>query len=149
MLFCEKMDDHVTGQAVFDKINNFLKKYDIPWLNCVSICTDGCPSMIGKNEGLKSKVLKVAPHASHIHCMLHRQALAAKTMPFGLKGVMDDAIKVINFIKSRALETRLFENLCEEMGSLHTNLLLHTAVRWLSRGKCLTFFDFMTFFDAT
>ena len=44
-------------------------------------------------------------------------------------------MKIVNFIKSRALNSRLFTVLCEEMGSIHTHLLLHTAVRWLSRGK--------------
>jgi len=47
-------------------------------------------------------------------------------------------VKIINFIKSGPKNTRLFKMLCEDMGSLHTSLLLHTEVRWLHRGKILT-----------
>ena len=61
-----------------------------------------------------------------------------KKMPPSLKEVLDESVKIINFIKSRPKNTRLFKMLCEDMGSQHTSLLLRTEVRWLSRGKTLT-----------
>lgn len=47
------------------------------------------------------------------------------------------AIKVVNVIKSSALNTRLFKKLCTEMDSDHEALLFHTEVRWLSKGNML------------
>ena len=54
-----------------------------------------------------------------------------------LASILDAAIKIVNFIKSRPLQTRLFTTLCNEMGSHHKSLL-HSEMRWLSRGKVLT-----------
>lgn len=54
-----------------------------------------------------------------------------------LKHVLDTAVKLVNFVKSRPLNTRLLESLCNEMGKDHEQLLFHTEVRWLSRGKVL------------
>jgi len=45
---------------------------------------------------------------------------------------------MVNFIKMRPLKTRLFSLLCEAMESQFTKLILHTEVRWLSRGKVLS-----------
>ncbi len=72
-----------------------------------------------------------------VHCSIHREALATKTMPADLKLVLDKAVRTVNFIKSRPLQSRLFAILCA-MGSDHCQLLLHTEVRWLSLGKVLT-----------
>jgi len=58
-------------------------------------------------------------------------------MPKTLTDVLAQIVKIVNYIKSNALNSRLFNTLCLEMGSLHESLLLHTEVRWLSRGKCL------------
>ncbi|CAM5077750.1 unnamed protein product, partial [Eretmochelys imbricata] len=58
-------------------------------------------------------------------------------MQADLKQVLDEAVKIINFVKGRPLNTRLFSQLCDEMGSDYTQLLFHTEARWLLRGKVL------------
>ena len=55
-----------------------------------------------------------------------------------LAEVLDQSVQVVNYIKSRPLKSRLFSQLCAEMGADHQSLLLHTEVRWLSRGKVLS-----------
>ena len=50
---------------------------------------------------------------------------------------MDTVVTAVNFIRSRSLQHRLFQQLCEEMDSEHTRLVYHAKVRWLSRGQVL------------
>lgn len=94
--------------------------------------------MIGRHSGLVTKVQTVAPAAVWKHCIIHRQALAAKKMPNELRAVLDEAVKIVNTIKSRSLNARLFKIMCDDMGAQFKQLLLHSEVRWLSRGKVLT-----------
>nr|XP_022910667.1 uncharacterized protein LOC111421719 [Onthophagus taurus] len=69
-----------------------------------------------------TRIQEVAPDCVFIHCSIHRQALAAKEMPDELRFVLNDAVKVVNFIKARALNPRLFRILCSEIGEFPANL---------------------------
>jgi hypothetical protein len=53
------------------------------------------------------------------HCCIHRQALACKRIPVELGSTLSGAVKIVNFIKSRATNSRLFRGLCEDFASLH------------------------------
>lgn len=48
------------------------------------------------------------------------------------------AVKVVNVIKARVVNSHLFLVMWEEVGSSHTSLLMRTHTRWLSRGRILT-----------
>ncbi|CAH1956841.1 unnamed protein product [Acanthoscelides obtectus] len=71
------------------------------------------------------------------HCVIHRQALASKTLPQKSRQTLDSAIRIVNYIKSSALNSRLFTLLCEDLDSDHKALLFNTKVRWLSKGNML------------
>ena len=46
-------------------------------------------------------------------------------------------VSVINKIKTRALNTRLFRQLCDENDEIFERLLVYTEIRWLSKKSCL------------
>ena len=93
--------------------------------------------MLGHSSGLHAYVEKVSPDCMFMHCMIHREALASKTLGSELMKVLKQVVKLVNAVKSSALNTRLFRRFCEQMDSDHYNLLFHTEVRWLSKSNVL------------
>ena len=93
--------------------------------------------MTGKTSGVVARVKTVAPNIISTHCMIHRAALASKNIGASLSDVLSSCVQIIDHIKTRPLSARIFALLCEEMGADYQNLLLHTEVRWLSRGRVL------------
>ena len=77
-------------------------------------------------EPVITRVQAVAPDATLVHCSIHGEALAAKGMPDSLKDILDTTVKMVNFVKARPQNSRIFSALCNDMGSDHVTLLQHT-----------------------
>lgn len=130
-LFCHALPTRTTAEEIFKALNGFIQESHIDWGGFCGICIDGARAMIG-HSGLVKQMQVVAPTAVGKHCIIHRQALANK-MPKELRAVLDEAVKIVNLIKSHAMNARLFSILSNEMGAhVQQLLLLHFEVQWLS-----------------
>ena len=136
-LNCLEIKGHTSAHDIFSTISDYFENIDLKMTDCISVCTDGAANMTGKHSGLVAKMKQVAPNIIGTHCMIHREMLASKNISAELNQVLTTAVKTVNFIKSSALNSRLFETLCEDTGSHHKTLLLHAEIRWLSRGRTL------------
>lgn len=138
LLFCRPLHERTTGMDIFQKVDDFFTEVGLFWKDCVGVCTDGAAAMTGHTAGFHARVRSATDTPiTFTHCMIHREALVAKRLSPDLNTVVQDAVKIINFVKSRALNTRIFANLCDEMESEFKTLLLHCEVRWLSKAKAL------------
>ncbi|GFS96884.1 zinc finger BED domain-containing protein 5 [Nephila pilipes] len=140
MLIYQNLPTRTTAEEIVNVANSYIKKHDISWDLCHLVCTYGAKTVLGKLNGVVVRMKQKNPYMRSTHNCLHIQALAVKKMSEELKKVLNDCVGGINFIKSRLLNSRLFNLLRGSMGSLHKTLLFHTDVRWLSHGKVLTRF---------
>ena len=77
----------------------------------------------------RALVMRVLAKGQWMHCIIHREALAARQM----SPELNDVINTVNFIKMRPPKARLFSALCEEMGAQHSAVLLHSDAWLLSQ----------------
>ncbi|KAL1231884.1 Uncharacterized protein TSPI_04830 [Trichinella spiralis] len=119
LLFSEPLKTTTKGADVFQAVSKFFEVNGLMWEKLVGVCTDGAPAMLGSRSGFV------------------KMALVAKTLPDDLREDLNFAVEVVNYVKSSALNTRLFAALCESLNADHMALLYHTEVRWLSKGNML------------
>lgn len=131
------MKKQTRGEDIFQSFKNFIEKTQLPVCKLVSITTDGAPAMVGRVNGFIAKCRQdgAFPDFLNYHCIIHQQALCAKML--NMKEIMDVATKIACSIRARSLQRRLFRAHLEEADCDHSELLLHTDVRWLNRGKFL------------
>uniref|UniRef100_UPI00358ED38C zinc finger BED domain-containing protein 5-like n=1 Tax=Myxine glutinosa TaxID=7769 RepID=UPI00358ED38C len=134
-LFCRSLERNTRAVDVMEKVTEFFDHEELNWHNLCGVCTDGAPAIQVAKSGFQALVRNLSPGIISVHCLIHWQALASKTVPSHLQDVLEQVIKIVNYVKSSALNSRLFKQLCTEMDSEHKNLLYYTKVRWLSKGN--------------
>ena len=61
-------------------VDDFFTTEGLSWENVVGICTDGAPAMLCSHFRFLKIAKKYNPSIVGFHCMIHRQALASKTL---------------------------------------------------------------------
>ncbi|BFZ20203.1 hypothetical protein BsWGS_23242 [Bradybaena similaris] len=126
------------GQDLFESFTEFAKEKNLLMDTLGSVCTDGAPCMVGKHRGFVALCEHENRRIISFHCILRQDALCAQMCGEQLGEVMSLVVRVVYFIVALALNDRQFETLLDEVGNNYPGLLLHSNVRWLSRGKVLS-----------
>ncbi|XP_078504859.1 general transcription factor II-I repeat domain-containing protein 2A-like [Lissotriton helveticus] len=131
------LQGHTRGEDILDSMCNYFKTSHIQLNTLVSITTDG--ALIGHDRGfiymLKRKLIGQTVIDSH--CIIHQEVLCTKLKHGEQNNVLKVAVKIVNFIRAKARNHRLFKAMLHESEVEYTDLLMHTDVGWLSKGKVL------------
>ncbi|KFD51850.1 hypothetical protein M513_07179 [Trichuris suis] len=134
-------EEHFVEELLFSKeleadtrvVQEFFWEKGIPLQNIIAVATDGAPAMVGCHRGFISHLKKIVPNVLSIHCVLHRQHLVARRLSPRLNESLQYVINAVNKIKNFFVSYVM-----KIMKS--SKLPLHTEIRWLSKGACLSRF---------
>ena len=120
ILGLQAMKDTTTGDDIFNEVKALMTKFNLQLQNLRGFSTDGAPAMVGSRAGVSSLIKKeLASNNADMHdftafhCIIHQQNLCAKSVKFD--HVMKKVVSTINFIKSRALNHRQFQQFLEDV----------------------------------
>ena len=133
------------GTDIFREFQTTLLEAQLDPSKFFAMATDGCPSMLGANQRLQGLINKwreenpFSPVTWH-HCILHQESLVAKSLD--MPNVTKVVISTVNWIRANALNHRKFKKFLVDVDADYGDLVMFTAVRWLSRVACLKrFYD--------
>ena len=115
----------------------FFEENNVDWKYCVGLCTDGAHAISGYFSGLRALVQGIAPRDKWTHCLIHPEALASKQLNSDLNEMLETVVKIVNFIKTRHPNTRIFQRFCDNLRAERNNLLFYYNSRWLPKRKVL------------
>lgn len=132
-----------TGMDIFEAVSDSIDKTGLKWDKLCGVTTDGAPAVAGAHKGMASmmcaKVKETRGEAVQMHCIVHQEALCARTVHLG--NVTNTVVKTVNIIRGRGLYHREFQAFLSDVDAEYGDVLHHSDVRWLSRGAVLKGFD--------
>ena len=121
---CRPLETTTKAANVTKVVNDLFVMTGLIWNKLEGVCMNGGPNMLGSRSGLVTFVKQKQPNVRGTHCMIHREALASKTLPKNLHADLIIIISIVNYVKGSVF----FHELCKDMDAEHTALLFHTQV---------------------
>jgi hypothetical protein len=109
-LFFKPLETTTPARDVFKFVCDFLEGHGIEWKNLCTVCTDS-PCHVG----LQIRFLSFNRNCCskcHWHTLSDSSTGVSCEIPSGLRQIMSLAIQAVNFMKSSALNSRIFSKLC-------------------------------------
>ena len=100
-------------------VDTFFTENQFDWGCVVECCVSSAAWMMVRNIGFWGILQRKFPHIHIKHCIIHQEALASKELLSVFNEMIPVVIKVVNFVKSRDLNCRLFKDLCSTENAHH------------------------------
>lgn len=142
LLHLAQLKGQTRGEDIYNEVLDTLNTFKVPLKKIYSLSTDGAPAMSGCNIGFTTLFKNSEETRDDIltyHCIIHQENLAALRSNM-FDNVMDDVVQLVKFIHTNSLNHRQFRTLLAEYNTHYAELVRHTNVRWLSKGRVLDHF---------
>jgi hypothetical protein len=131
--------------VMFTCIQELLRKCGLDLMKLVAIAIDGAACMTGAHQGVVVRLHTLVPHLIGIHCIAHREALAAKDAndSFPELAFIDRAAnKEYEWLGRSVIRRGIMEKLLLAFREETRVVLQIHSMRWLSRGLVMERFIF-------
>ena len=108
LLMSKELSSTTKGKDAFEVLYNFFKQNELDWKKLIGCTTDRASSMLERKSGCTTYVETVSSNATIVHCFIHKFALCAKILPEKMLLCLKRVIKLVNFVKTSVVNTRLF-----------------------------------------
>ena len=120
------------GSDLLEGVMTTIKRLGLSLSKLSGITTDGAPSMIGRRQGLGNLLQLEANKVGNdsvmrFHCIIHQENLCAKSLK--MQNVISIVIKTVNFIRSKGLRHREFQELLHSIDADFQDIPYYTEVR--------------------
>ncbi|MCO5601090.1 hypothetical protein L7F22_055209 [Adiantum nelumboides] len=133
--------DNANAKGIYEAVSKFLSDNGLDIKKLIAIATDGASVMVEHKTGVVARFQAVMPRIMGVHCIAHRQALAAKdgfvSHPHVYTFVDKVANKVYSWLgRSAKRHTELWK-IMSDYDIMDVKALQIHSVRWFSRGQVM------------
>ncbi|XP_068246870.1 protein FAM200C-like [Palaemon carinicauda] len=126
---CKSVTELVLGKDSANKLSQISLSNDTVQKRIDELCQDNKDQTLHQERASPIFAIQCDETTDIALCsQLLIAALVSRTLPAEMMDVLNVAVMVVNFIKARALNIRLFKLLCKDMEFEHKALLFHTNI---------------------